>query len=297
MDLTLFIIAQAVGFVSLVLYCISLQARARKTLITMLIFVNTLNSAVYFLLGSVTGAIMSIIGIVKLIIFQIYDLKQKNCPVYVMSIFMLAIGINAVLTYSGWYDILAIAEAVVVTYGAWQKNMTITRIGYFISGVLLVVFNLCVSAYTNTLSESIGLVFSVIGIMRLDVIPKIKRKKTNKMLKNLIPQKPIVYNVSLLDLQKQLEKGKYYAYGRYRTKPFCDVAEKGNYVALENLVKTGEAIKQNVYTLRDAVVNPTAPIILKKEKSATEPAIKEIDSNEGTKGDKNEKFDCQKHKD
>ena len=267
MDLTLFIIAQVVGFVSLVIYCTSLQARARKTLITLLIFVNVLNSAVYFLLGSVTGAIMSIIGIIKLVVFQIYDYKKVNCPVWVMLIFMLAIGVNAVFTYSGWYDIFAIVEAIVVTYGAWQKNMTITRLGYFASGVLLVVFNLCVSAYTNALSESIGLIFSIIGIVRLDVVPKIRRKKTSKMLKDLISKKPIVYNVSLLDLQKQLEKGKYYAYGRYSTKPHpTDSVEDLDKAKIKTLVKSGEAIKQNAYTLLDAVTIQSAPIVLKKEK-------------------------------
>lgn len=266
MDFTLFIIAQAVGFVSLVLYCTSLQARARKTLITMLTFVNILNSAVYFLLGSVTGGIMSIIGIIKLIIFQIYDTKKRNCPVWVMLIFMLAIGVNAVLTYSGWYDVFAIAEAIVVTYGAWQKNMSITRIGYFISGVLLIVFNLCVCAYTNALSESIGLIFSVIGIVRLDVIPSIKRKKHIEMLKDLIPQNPIVYNVTLLDLQAQLKKGKYYARGRYKTSKSAAPVKEFDPKTIDALVKSGAAIKQNAYTLRDAVINSTAPIVLTSDK-------------------------------
>ncbi len=268
MDLTLFIIAQAVGFVSLVIYCTSLQARARKTLITLLIFVNILNSAVYFLLGSYTGAIMSIIGLIKLVVFQIYDNKKKNCPVWVMLIFMFAIGTNALLTYNGWYDMFAIVEAIVVTYGAWQKNMTITRLCYFASGVLLVVFNLCVCAYTNALSEAIGLIFSVIGIVRLDVIPKIRRKKTSKMLKELVSKKPIVYNVTLLDFQKQLEKGKYYSYGRYTTKPHTtEKVEQFDNNKIKTLVKSGDAIKQNAYTLRDAVTTQSAPIVLTKEKT------------------------------
>lgn len=268
MDLTLFIIAQAVGFVSLVIYCTSLQARARKTLITLLIFVNILNSAVYFLLGSYTGAIMSIIGLIKLVVFQIYDNKKKNCPVWVMLIFMFAIGTNALLTYNGWYDMFAIVEAIVVTYGAWQKNMTITRLCYFASGVLLVVFNLCVSAYTNTLSEGIGLIFSVIGIVRLDIVPKIRRKKTSKMLKELVSKKPIVYNVTLLDFQKQLEKGKYYSYGRYTTKPHTtEKVEQFDKDKIKTLVKSGDAIKQNAYTLLDAVTTQSAPIVLTKEKT------------------------------
>jgi len=276
MDLTLFIIAQAVGFVSLVIYCTSLQVRARKTLITLLIFVNALNSAVYFLLGSYTGAIMSIIGIIKLIVFQIYDYKKRNCPVWVMLIFMLAIAVNAVFTYSGWYDVFAIVEAIIVTYGAWQKNMTITRICYFSSGVLLVVFNLCVCAYTNALSETVGLVFAIIGIVRLDIVPKIKRNKTNKMLKGLNSQKPIVYNVTLTDFKKQLEKGKYYSYGRYASKPHTtENVEQFDKTKIKELVKSGEAIKQNAYTLLDAVTTQSAPIVLKKEKSAEKGTLDE----------------------
>ncbi len=290
MDLTLFIIAQAIGLVSLVVYCISLQARTRKTLITLIIVVNILNSAIYLLLGSYTGAILSILGIIKLSIYQLYDNKKKNCPVWIMLIFVLAIIVNGVFTYTGWYDVIAVVESVAVTYTTWQKNMTITRLGYFISGVLLVLFNLCVSAYTSALSEAVGLIFSVIGIVRLDIVPKIRRKKTSKMLKELVSKKPIVYNVTLLDLQKQLEKGKYYSYGRYTTKPrITDNVEQFDKNKIKNLVKSGDAIKQNAYTLLDAVTTQSAPIVLTKEKPIENNDTQSGNSNNIQSGNNNDK--------
>ena len=168
-----FILAQLVGFLSLILYCISMQVNNRMRLLVLLVFVNFLNGVVYFLLGSHAGGLISMVSVTRLIIFSVYERKQKRCPLAVLIAFIaldLAVGLY---TYNFWYDVLCIAEAIIVAYGTYIKNMTITRICHLFSCILMFTFNIFVLAYSNMLSESIGMIFTLLGILRLDILPKI----------------------------------------------------------------------------------------------------------------------------
>ena len=173
MESTLFILAQIIGFFSLVTYCVSMQINNRIRLLVFLVFVNFLNGLVYFLLGSIAGGVMAMVSILRLYIFGSFAEKNKKCPIYVLLIFISLDLLGGLITYSEWYDILCITEAIVVAYGTYVKNMTITRVCHLFSCILMFTFNIFVFAYSNMLSEFIGLIFTFIGIIRLDILPKL----------------------------------------------------------------------------------------------------------------------------
>lgn len=183
----IFILAQLVGFLSLILYCISMQINNRMRLLVFLVFVNLLNAIVYFLLGSHAGGLVSLVSVTRLIIFSVYEKNSKACPLWLLILFITLDIIVGTLTFDYWYDILCILEAIIVTYGTYIKNMTITRVCHLFSCMLMFTFNIFVLAYSNMLSESIGLVFTLLGILRLDILPKISPEiyANNKILATL----------------------------------------------------------------------------------------------------------------
>lgn len=187
----IFILAQLVGFFSLILYCISMQINNRMKLLVFLVFVNLLNAIVYFLLGSHAGGLVSMVSVTRLIIFSIYERNSKACPLWLLMLFISLDIVVGVLTFDYWYDILCILEAIIVTYGTYIKNMTITRVCHLFSCMLMFTFNIFVLAYSNMLSESIGLVFTLLGILRLDILPKISPEiyANNKILTTLASAK------------------------------------------------------------------------------------------------------------
>ena len=170
---SLFILAQVVGLLSLIAYCASMQINNRIKLLILLTAVNLLNSIVYFLLNSVAGGIIALISVVRLIIFCYYAKHNKECPIYLLWFFICLDLVAGFVTFDYWYDILCVMEAIVVTYGTFIKNMTITRICHLFSCIFMFTFNIFVYAYSNMLSEFIGLIFTFVGIMRLDILPKI----------------------------------------------------------------------------------------------------------------------------
>jgi len=181
----LFILAQVVGVFLLVLYCISMQINKRLTLLFFLMFVNILNALVYCLLGSVAGCFISLISVARLILFTWFDMNNLKCPPYALFFFLTLELFAGLMTYSHWYDILCLAEAMVVTYGTYCKNMTITRLAHLLSCILLFAFNIFVFAYANMLSEAIGFVFTLIGIIRLDLLANTKKRVSNTHTTNL----------------------------------------------------------------------------------------------------------------
>ena len=170
---SLFILAQVVGLLSLIAYCASMQINNRIKLLILLTVVNLLNSIVYFLLNSIAGGIIALVSVIRLIIFYFYAKRNKQCPIYLLWLFISLDIVAGLVTFDYWYDILCIMEAIVVTYGTFIKNMTITRICHLFSCILMFTFNIFVFAYSNMLSEFIGLIFTFVGIMRLDILPKI----------------------------------------------------------------------------------------------------------------------------
>ena len=203
---SLFILAQVVGLLSLIAYCASMQINNRIKLLVLLTVVNLLNSIVYFLLNSIAGGIIALVSVIRLIIFYFYAKRNKQCPIYLLWFFISLDLVAGLVTFDYWYDILCIMEAIVVTYGTFIKNMTITRICHLFSCILMFTFNIFVFAYSNMLSEFIGLIFTFVGIMRLDILPKISPevfekniifatfiKKTN-LVKKTKKQKPLTVN-------------------------------------------------------------------------------------------------------
>lgn len=203
---SLFILAQVVGLLSLIAYCASMQINNRIKLLILLTVVNLLNSIVYFLLNSIAGGIIALVSVIRLIIFYFYAKRNKHCPIYLLWLFISLDIVAGLITFDYWYDILCIMEAIVVTYGTFIKNMTITRICHLFSCILMFTFNIFVFAYSNMLSEFIGLIFTFVGIMRLDILPKISPevfekniifvtfiKKTN-LVKKTKKQTPLTVN-------------------------------------------------------------------------------------------------------
>ena len=261
---SLFILAQVVGLLSLIAYCASMQINNRIKLLILLTVVNLLNSIVYFLLNSIAGGIIALVSVIRLIIFYFYAKRNKQCPIYLLWLFISLDIVAGLITFDYWYDILCIMEAIVVTYGTFIKNMTITRICHLFSCILMFTFNIFVFAYSNMLSEFIGLIFTFVGIMRLDTLAKISPevfekniifatfiKKTN-LVKKTKKQTPLTvshYHTEILNNNNNNIKSDKYNSCSYKNKDSESNKNKSknlNFNKKENKTKNIKTIKEKL---------------------------------------------------
>ena len=289
----LFILAQVVGLLSLIAYCASMQINNRIKLLILLTVVNLLNSIVYFLLSSVAGGIIALISVVRLIIFCYYAKHNKECPIYLLWFFICLDLIAGFVTFDYWYDILCVMEAIVVTYGTFIKNMTITRICHLFSCIFMFTFNIFVYAYSNMLSEFIGLIFTFVGIMRLDILPKISPdvfekniifatfvKKTNAVKKtNKQPPYSVNHYHTEVSINNENNSDKNYDNNK-------DKENNKNYYSIkkENSTKNNQTIFEKAKTLlikqnKDKKKNEYKIIVNKTNFDLSVPQIKNIKHN------------------
>lgn len=71
----MFIFAQIIGGIVLILTVISIQFKTKEKILMCQIIANVLISIQYFLLDALTGGVVSIINVIRCIIFYVYKKK------------------------------------------------------------------------------------------------------------------------------------------------------------------------------------------------------------------------------
>ena len=162
----MFILAQILGGIVLILTVISVQQKTKEKILIFQIIANIVISIQYFLLDAVTGGVVSIINIIRCCIFYIYKKKNMKPSVTFLAIFILVAIASGIWTWQNIFSVIPIVAAIVFTYGLWQDNVKITKICTAITSGNWGVYNLIVKAYVGALQSLAEFTSSIIAIVR-----------------------------------------------------------------------------------------------------------------------------------
>ena len=150
---------------------------------TVLLF-RTLNEVLfavqYFLLGAFTGAAASVIGIVRNLIFKKRVEKGRNTALFI-AIFCVLFTLFGILTWEGPKSILIIVAKVLSTVSYGNKNTTVIRTIGLVTTASWLVYNWVVFSIAGVLCEAFTLVSLIVGIIRLDLLPRLSKSKKNSI--------------------------------------------------------------------------------------------------------------------
>lgn len=169
------IIIQIIGGFGILASIIAFQSKKHSKIL----FFKTLNESLfavqYFLLGAYTGMAMNLVGCVRNIIFtkQVEKNKKTTISVIIFSIMFAVFGIAA---WQGLKSLLIIIAKVLSTVAYGNKNTTVVRGIILITSVSWLIYNACVLSIAGVLCEAFTLLSLAAGIIRLDIIPYIKKK-------------------------------------------------------------------------------------------------------------------------
>ena len=167
-------IIQSLGVIGIIASIISFQCKKHSSIL----FFRTMNEAFfgvqYFLLGAYTGMAMNLVGCVRNIIFSNQVQKGKNtfCSATIFSIFFVLFGI---FTWAGFKSILIIIAKVISSFAYGNKNTTIVRTSILLTSSSWLIYNVFVGSFAGIVCEAFTLISLVAGIIRLDIIPRIKK--------------------------------------------------------------------------------------------------------------------------
>ena len=121
---------------------------------------------------------MNLVGCVRNIIFTKQVSKNKKTTVSII-LFSLLFTIFGIVTWQGPKSVLIIVAKVLSTLAYGNKNTSFVRKTILITSTSWLLYNSLVFSIAGVLCEAFTLVSIIIGIIRLDIFPMIRKEKSN----------------------------------------------------------------------------------------------------------------------
>lgn len=167
-----FIIAQVLGFISLVIMVICVQFKQKSKIVIFNTMANFINAAQYFLLGALTGGIISLLNALRCIVFYFYTRKGLKPSLIVLIIFEITAVVSGAIGWQSWWSIVPIIASVLFTYALWQENIIVIKIFSGVAGLSWSIYDIVVKAFMGAIQQFAQFVSAMIAIILLKRKPK-----------------------------------------------------------------------------------------------------------------------------
>lgn len=162
---TVQIIAQILGFVTVVLGFISFQVKTSKKLLLVQTLTCLVFSTHYYLIGAFPAAFMNMLGMVRNIVYYHKDksfYRPKLFPIF-FGVLMLIVG---TLTANGPHSVLVISGLVINTVCLSMKNPQSIRKSVLFTCVLVLIYDVIEGSIGGIVYESVAIISAIIGLIR-----------------------------------------------------------------------------------------------------------------------------------
>ena len=174
----MFIMAQILGIIGLVLKIIAIQFKDKKKILLMFILVNLTIGIELLLLKAYAGAIVSLTAVAQTTINYIYVKKDKKLPRFYIPIYVIISLSLGIYSYKELMDILTILCAMLYIAIIFQTKEKNIRMLSFFQIVCWITYNIYHMAYTDALFKIGFLISNIIAIYKYDI----KKNKKNAIL-------------------------------------------------------------------------------------------------------------------
>lgn len=171
------IFIQLIGGLGILSSIISFQCKKHKHVLLFRTLNEFLFAIQYFLIGAYTGMAMNLVGCVRNIIFT-KQVKKNKSTVQSIILFSILFFIFGLATWQGLKSILIIIAKILSTLAYGNKNTSFVRKTIFVTSMSWLIYNTLVFSIAGVLCEVFTLASIIVGIIRLDIIPAIKKKNT-----------------------------------------------------------------------------------------------------------------------
>lgn len=173
--MNIFMLAQLVGFLSVILIVLTYQFNKRQTILVLSMFSQIIFVAHFLLLGAFTGATMNLIGATRNFLFMRSNTQQRSSFIlYTLISVYIVVGF---FTWSGPKSLLAVAGMIFGTLAFWQLTPRRIRLFALLAPPLWFSYNFLVHSYPGMIADSISFMSACIGILRFDIMPKISHRR------------------------------------------------------------------------------------------------------------------------
>lgn len=155
-----------IQLIGLLGFCILVLSFYKKETVTILMYQITSNFAYtvhYFLLGALSGAFCSLIGMIRNIIFIKFNNKKIIIPI-ILSLYILV----TLIFYEGIYSLLPmVANSTYMIFMSFKTKKSLL-IGALINSILWIIYSIFVSSYVSIVTEAILIISNTIQFIKIE---------------------------------------------------------------------------------------------------------------------------------
>lgn len=162
----MFIVAQILGILALIAYIISTQINNRHGILLWRTIYSALYTIQYLCLGSPSGAVSSIVPVIRNLVYDRY--KKRDIPIFWIVIFSAITFILGIVFYDGPISFLPIIHTILFTIFIGIGNLARFRFVSIVSTILMLVYNFTIGAYSGVAVVITQFIFTIIAAVRFD---------------------------------------------------------------------------------------------------------------------------------
>ena len=170
------IITQLIGGFGIIASIVAFQCKKHGSILIFRTLNEGLFTVQYFLLSAWTGAAASVIGIARNLIFK-KQVEKNQSTTALIILFSILFTVFGIIFWEGPKSILIIVAKVLSTVAYGNKNTTVVRIIILITSTSWLIYNYFVFSIAGVLCEAFTLTSLIVGIIRLDLVPRLKAKR------------------------------------------------------------------------------------------------------------------------
>lgn len=137
---------------------------------------NCIFEAIYgFVISAFTGAVLSIINLIRTCLFINKDKFNKKIYVFILVLFESLIVVNCIFTWGGLISLLPTIGSMIRAYCLWQSNMKYVRISGITTGILYGSYYIYYEGWFMVLGYLILLIIGIWQVYKNDIKIPIKK--------------------------------------------------------------------------------------------------------------------------
>ena len=175
--MTLMVIAQIVRVAAAIFCIIADHSNNRKKMLVFNAIYNFLNGVHYALLNAITGAISSIITVLRNVIFYVF---KKRVPVAVLLVYFIIVILINLGSINSPISIIPVFLVMIYSTALYIGNLWGIKIAVIITCSLEIIYNIYVGAYVGIAACVIDIIFVIISMRKLKKLQKKPKKKSKK---------------------------------------------------------------------------------------------------------------------
>jgi len=170
-----FLFSQICGLIVSVAIIASMQFKDIRYALVCLLICNSVGAMSYILLGGLSGCGIYVVALIQTIVYFFFRWKKKNAPSWLVAVFLLLYILCSWSTYKSPVDLLPTAAAICCALALAQEKASRYRNITLINGLIWVVYDVNIGAYTMILAHLATAISAAVGIYRMDI--KLLRRK------------------------------------------------------------------------------------------------------------------------